>query len=322
MRQVVLQQTQRIASRFWSDLVCPEDYFAPQGGWMYTQRCPSQPGEFIVAMNPNLHPGGDFVSRCLWVRVDGLHDTLGRLRAACAPALDPPGRTLAGPWAEVERSWQVLADSVAQLRQACLQGPEQPLRDACILLTQVYAAFQPRPDVAWLGLPEPVVRRGALLMRHRWTHTRNVELAERTAAALHELPRLYADAAPGQSALEEAVAAGGLVVVRQPPAVYWQGELVAVEWGRYRRGWQFFRRLAEKARHGAVLEEKDVYADEPVSESALGTVFHRLKALLPASLWRHVHPSSDPRGYRLELARDRLHVFPQPATSLPVAARE
>jgi hypothetical protein len=71
-----------------------------------------------------------------------------------------------------------------------------------------------------------------------------------------------------------------------------------------------------------VLEEKDVNGDEPVSESALGKVFHRLKAMLPANLWRHIHPSRDQRGHRLELARDRLHVFPQPATSLPVAARE
>jgi hypothetical protein len=320
LSRVLLRQTELIGNRFWSDLVCPEDYFEPIGGWMEMRRRRGQAGEFVVAMNPDLHPGGDFVTRCLWVRVDGLCDTLRRFQAACTQLLAPPSRVLAEHWEEVERAWQVLVDESARLRQTCLQGPDQPLRDACVLLTQVYVAFQARPDVEWLGLPAPLVQRGAATMRHRFTHPGNIELAERTVAALHELRHLYRDADPQQNALDEAIATGGLVLVQYPPAVYWNGEPVRVAWGRYPRCWEFLRTLTDKARRGAVVEVRDLYGDRTVTRSALGTVFHRLKKLLPASLWRHIHSIRDPQGYRLELERTRLHLFREPGkpvTSAP-----
>jgi len=322
----LLGQVEEIADRFWSDLVCTRDYFEPTGGWMVKQKksrnSPAsgeeskaadyrQPGEFVVALNPDLRAGGDFVSRCLCIRVDGLRDTLARFRKQCGQLLPTSSRHLAKRWDEIEKSWVELCESVDQLRQVCLQSADRPLRDACIVLTQVYAAFHSQPDVGWLGLTEDLVQRATAIIRYRFTRTRDVELAERTAVALGQLRSLYIDKDEQQSAVEEAIATGGLVVVSLPPAVYWEGKLINVQWHQHRQGWECLSRLAKKARLRAALEVKDLYEDKVVSESALAMVVNRLKKLLPASLSKHIIPSRSPSGYLLDVEHERLHLFPK-----------
>ena len=95
----LLSQLDHISGRFWQDLVCREDYFAPTGGWMGCQRTPVQSGEWVVALNPELHPGGDFISRCLCRRVEVLTEILGdfgRLCAGVSPGRRPAPRGMGG----------------------------------------------------------------------------------------------------------------------------------------------------------------------------------------------------------------------------------
>jgi hypothetical protein len=172
----------------------------------------------------------------------------------------------------------------------------------------VYAAFQPKPDLDWLDLPGDVVRRGAALIRHRFTHQRRVELAERTAAALGELRHMYGDAEPSRSSLEEAIAAGGLVLTWEPPCMYWEGRLVEVEWERFPKQWLFLWSLAEEGQREGVVKRAHVYKGSR-SNSALAMVFHRLKENLPPSLWTRIRPAHDARGYRLHLERHRIRNF-------------
>ena len=98
------------------------------------------------------------------------------------------------------------------------------------------------------------------------------------------------------------------MLVRSAERVYWQGEAIPVVWTHYPVLWRFLRALVTKGRRGAAVEVRDLY-DRPVAASTLGTVLMRFKKLVPPSLWRHVVPSQDPRGYRLDLERQRLHLF-------------
>jgi hypothetical protein len=304
---VFLVQLDRIAGRFWQDLVCLGDYFEPSGGWGTGRRPGGQPGEFVVALNPELHPGGDFVSRCLCRRVEGLLGTLRDFLRFGDEAFRLPG---AGPpkgWAEVSRRHRDLALRAEQLRRACLRGEQQPLRDACILLTQAHAGLCPGADLGWLGLPEGALRGGAPAMGHRLQSCHG-ELLERLAASLGGLKELYADSDARQSAIEEAAAAGGLVVVRPGQHVYWEGRLLAVAWSRYHALWRLLVALAEKGQRGAAVTDRDLY-DHATALSTLATTLSRLRKLVPASLWKHVVPSKDPRGYRLQLDRHHIHLF-------------
>jgi hypothetical protein len=98
------------------------------------------------------------------------------------------------------------------------------------------------------------------------------------------------------------------VVVRSAQKVYWAGALVGVDWSRADAVWRFLVALAEKGRRGAVVEARDLY-DRPVGNSTLGNLLSRLKKMVSAGLWKHIRPSRDPHGYRLELDRHRVFLF-------------
>jgi hypothetical protein len=305
--EVFLVQLDQIAGRFWQDLVCLDDYFEPIGGWMTGKRSQGQPGEFVVAFNPELHPGGDFVSRCLCRRVESLLETLRDFLRLGDEAFRLPGASIPKGWAEVNQRHRDLILLAEQLRQVCLRGDQQPLRDACILLTQVHVGLCPEAELGWLGLPEAIIRIGAIAMGHRLKSCHG-ELLERLAASLAELKKLYADTDAQQSAIEEATTAGGLVVVRSRQHVYWEGSLLAVEWSRYHAIWRLLVALVEKGQRGAAVENGDLY-DHATALSTLATTLLRFRKLVPASLWKHIVPSKDPRGYRLQLDRQHIHLF-------------
>jgi hypothetical protein len=178
-----------------------------------------------------------------------------------------------------------------------------------VTLTQAHAAFHPAPALDWLNLPGPVVEHGRQTFRHRLTNVRSPELVERVAAALTTLGRLYAGEPPGQTALDEAIASGGLVLTENPPAAYWDGTQIPTNWSRHRKSWRRLLALARRARVGAAVEELDIY-DEVPAESAMPTLFARLRALVPASLHREIRPGSRPRSYRLTLPSNRVHIIP------------
>jgi len=128
------------------------------------------------------------------------------------------------------------------------------------------------------------------------------------AVSLSELQGLYGETDAQQSAVEEAIARGNLVVVRSSQQVYWEGSLLEVQWTNYRAIWPFLQKLVEKGRHGGTVEQRDLFS-QVVAESTLATTMMRLKKLVPASLWKHIVPSRDPRGYRLDIDRQRIYLF-------------
>lgn len=307
---VLLSQLDSVARRFWTDLVCTDDYFEPSGGWNSPGLPRGHAGEFVVSLNPELHPGGDFVSRCVIRRVEVLREILHKLLVPMCRACREGGGVQNKQRAEdVEQTWQSFTDLDSELRDRFLIEIGQPQRDACVLLTQVYAAFAPRPELFWLGLSEELIRHGRGPIRFRITSDRSVELTDRIAAALTQVASLYDECQPGQSALEEAVATGGLVLRDNPPTLYWEGEKQPADWASHRKPWQFIKALAKKARLQAAVDDRDVYGDEAKSNSTLATLFSRLKPLVPASLWREIKKGTEKRTYRLCIEPRRIFLF-------------
>ena len=303
-----IARVQAIAERDWSNLVVLDDYFEPQQEWVettlgeYVQRA-----DWIVAMNPELLPIGNYVVRCLLKRIKMRHDLLGVVHAKCQAALmNLPGRYVKQRAAAVA-SWNELDHSVAEIRRTFRTGPETRKCDACVVATQVYAAFHPAPDLAWLGLDNAVVEDGRAMLRARVTGWRGPEMLDRIATALAELQRLVRDMGTERPAIEAAVASGGLVVVDSSREVYW--EQARIEQTLTKKQWNFLVALVSNARHGAFIAERDVFDDQVVSSAAMANAFGRLKDHLPASLWTLVVPGPERATYRLELEPSRIHFF-------------
>lgn len=306
---IEMSQIRGIAERFWIDLVCEEDYFEPRGGWMFKDSTGRlQPGEFIVSFNPDLLPIGDLISRTMLRRAELLVGEVKTFRGKCLRAVARAGRRYPAQVTAVEESWEQLEAKYQTLQAAIRAAPTAALRESCVILTQVYAAYQPSPDLHWLNLPDQLIRDATVGLRFRLTDRRGLEVAERVAAALGDLRSLYVGTRPEQAAIEEAIASRGLVLLREPREAYWASERVDVDWYRHDTSWQFLWALAQKAARSSPIGEADLF-DDVVSRSAMSTAFGRLKKHLPADLWRHILPGATPRTYRMDLQDRRAYLF-------------
>lgn len=305
---VEIHQIERVAERFWIDLVSAQDYFEPSGGWVSRNPPERQAGDFVAALNPELHPIGDFVTRALLRRVEGLMDSLTRFRGACREAAQMTSSRCSARLEEEQHVWQRLTADVAALQKSCLTRWDAPLRDSCVILTQTYAAFDRAPGLAWLGIPADAIDLGVSLLRHRLTHARNPEMIDRIAAALGDLRHLYDGDTPLQAAVEEAIASGGLVLVKSSREVYWEGKRVEAAWHRRPVLWRLLWELADKAIRVAAVKENHLYPHSG-ARSKLATNLGRLTDLLPQTLMRQISSVHGERSYRLQLEGNRIHLF-------------
>jgi hypothetical protein len=206
---------------------------------------------------------------------------------------------------QVAHAWSELETNIQSLRAACQTGRSAQLRDSCVILLQVYAAFHPAPDCRWLALSESARSRGIVTLRHRLTHSRNAEMPERVATALGNLRQLYEGETPQSAAIEEAIASEGLVVIEDPPKVFWQGAAIEAEWEKHPSCWKLLFALASK---GGSVGACDVF-DKMVAVSTLPVTINRLRRYLPASLHKRIVPGAVPGSYRLDLERRRISIF-------------
>lgn len=305
-------QVRMVADHRYANLVSAEDYFGPvsgllpadvvgqireQGGTHITE------GGFIASLNPELHLIGDFVTRCMFRRIDTLLACLDEYRRLCCQAIPAAGcQTLKGVGAE-EIVWSELQENVKALRTACFTGRAVNLRDACIVLTQVYASFHPNPNLSWLGLPEHVVVVGVASLKQAVQGWRNLEVLDRISAALGNLREIQDTP---EAAVELAIQTGGLVVVREPRSAYWNRMETRCQWDNHAKAFELLWKLAEKARFRGSVQDADLW-DTPGVKNRLATVKERLFKLIPHDVSRLIK-SARP-GYRLHLEPKRIYIF-------------
>ena len=304
-----LSQVTALDKRPWDDLVNVNDYFEPQQEFAETEDGRRlQWGQFIVSLNPELHPVGNFVVRCMFRRVDPIVTILNAVHRKIMRAVTALDYRYAVQ-NQLDAAWKSLQASHAVVKKTFQTGAENQLRDSCIILTQVYAAFDPSPTLDWLDVSPEAIDRDVGSLQHRITHFQNGEMFDRIAAAVGDLRRLYVDEPPEQWAIDEAIAIGALVIDTRFHKAFWEKKPIEVDWKRSRAAWKFLIVLAGKAGHHGHVTESDLYGTEVVSASTMGTNAERLRALLPASLKKHVLPGPDPRTYRLDLLRQHVHLF-------------
>jgi hypothetical protein len=281
------------------------DYFGPYRAFRFQDGRELRWGNFIPSLNRSLHPVGDFVARCMWERIDTLMKILADFRSnLLRAAARSKGKLRAGE----QSAWEELASKSTALRDSCTSGATAQVRDSCVILTQVYAAFDPSPQVDWLGLPSWVVERRRNL-RGACSSWSGPELFDRVALSLNDLGGLY-QGQPGQSAIDEAIAKGGLVIETETFKAFWRAKPITpkLEWRSQPRNWKILCKLAERARAAKAIYWGDVY-DEAVGASTLSTAVGRLRENLPPDLEGQIGPGPKPATYQLNLPRNEIFIF-------------
>jgi len=298
-------QIESIARRFWADLINPGDYWQPGTRWLLRKGIQTlSSGELVASLNPEIHRVGDFMTRCLDRRVGLLVEELKSAGHAILTATRSLGTRAPKVSMPIRSTLADVEARVSKLYAACWPEPEGVYRDSCITLVQAYVAYHPNPEIEWLGDAAAESSLGGQVFRHSVSHARKLEVTERVAAALADLRHIYAEDPPGQSALEEAIAKGGLVIAESLRELFWDRKKLNVAWSK--RQWIFLCQLARKARLKADVLDKDVY-DQVVSESTMATLCGRLKKHLPRELKKAIVPGSEPRSYRLDLSSHLVH---------------
>jgi hypothetical protein len=113
-----------------------------------------------------------------------------------------------------------------------------------------------------------------------------------------------------EEALARAVAGGGLVLVEVSRQVYWEGELVEIDWGNHGAWWSLLWELARASKAGAAVDEYTLRGGSSKDPKYLTKQKSRMIKAggLPVTLAELVVPAG--RGtYRLDLPPARIRVF-------------
>lgn len=303
--QVLLAQVEKIAEGTIEDLVNPQDYFEPEPEFVeLPDGTRVQRGESIVSLNPELLPIGNYVvlrmQQRLRIRIDCMQQLRRRLERDERATRSELPEAINAKWRKVSRESEEL--------EVLLRGPEPiSIRDASVVAVQVLYAYDDDFDVCWLGLSEHSVRRSKPSLRHRISGLRGREITDRIATALEQLRGYYARLPPTNGERERAIAAGGLVIDQSTGEVFWRRTSIGINLNQ-KPGKLLFE-LARNAKLRRPATVGDVYGDTAVSDSAIGTLVHRLRNLLPAEL-REMIKDAGRAAYQLDLDPTEIVILP------------
>ena len=307
-----LEAVEFLGRRPWRDLVIVHDYFYPVGDLNLSDRSrsrspdgvPVQLAEFLPYFNPDLRQPGDFVSRTLLLRVAHWECVLQRGVVRCQAALRNSGQDGGTTWAAAVEASGRLHERSQRLRDICLLGPEARQRNAVIAMVQVYADYRPRAALDWLGLPSGTARPSCGI-RDRVERRHDLGVAELVAAVLLDMAPLYRTDEDPTAMLEARYRSHRLVLVmgRGRREVYWQGQLVEVDWFVQKAPWDLLAALVEGVRSGRGVDTIDVLGEE--ARGSLKDRRSRLKRLVPTRLDEAIGPAG--RGaYKLNLRPEEV----------------
>jgi len=300
-----LEQVKAGCSDEWASIA---DYFGPNhgtslevGGERFRR------GEFIVSLNEQLHYVGNHVATCMLVRANLVTDRLFEIASEINATLIAAGHS-GRPWRpELDRIGTLLA----QLRHACLEREEAVRAEAAMTVVQGCAAFSGLPiDWSWLPTDAQPSKSQLNMLRHiALGMGRGYSTALKIEAALRVVSRWWATRPLHQTALEEAIATGGLVVDVDSLKVYWQQQEVEGKWAKSPRKFLLLERLAKSRGRGHVTAA-DIYEDIP-SKSRFPDLKKDLCNSLPKDLRERIQSvqCKNSPAYKFDLRSSQIHVI-------------
>tara|TARA_R110002167_G_scaffold146607_2_gene338086 strand:+ start:22007 stop:23335 length:1329 start_codon:yes stop_codon:yes gene_type:complete len=306
--EIILSQVEYLARNSELSLVNSADYFAPvQEFSEYADGKIVQHGGLIIAFNYELDPVGNFFVRCLLERARQWYEIVSKVRAMTIKAIKATGRPYRQLVDQLENEWNKLESDWSECQHLFKSGKQNRLINSAVILTQVYAAFGLKPQLDWLSLPEIDLNHGVESIRSRLVTLLDQETTDRVAHALGELKDLYDKDEQQADDLEQAIATGGLVLIKKSREAYWENRKISGPING--RKWEFLHLLAKKAKRRICVTENDLFPLGSGSLSAMATSWSRLNERLPESLWKLVEKGVEPRTYILRLDPNQIHIF-------------
>ncbi len=304
---IQLSQVRNLAQSTDLELINQHDYFEPQQEFVETEDgSVLQRAEMIVSLNPELNAVGNFVLNCFWHRARHYYGLLSEVREKVLQELSGMKKADRINTDALNQRWMDLQQSWDDCRRALSTGTEAELREAAIILTQIYAAFGINPQLDWLDFSTETVSRETESLRARLNTRLNQQLTDRIAMALESLRNLYEVDVSRTEEIETAIASGGLVLVPDSMTAYWRTERLPSFSGK--KSWDFLVAVSKKARFKACVTRHDLYQTS-VADSTMSTLWNRLKNQLPESLRSLIRCGNEPQSYILDLDWSQIHIF-------------
>jgi hypothetical protein len=104
------------------------------------------------------------------------------------------------------------------------------------------------------------------------------------------------------TALEQAIATGGLILTEFPRQAWWRGKLIELDWVKQNRKWSFLFELARQSKVGVALDRLKIDADGSLAKSYLTKLKSTLIGLsgFPKDLGEAIE-SAGPGTYHLNV---------------------
>lgn len=330
-----------ITSRPWRDLVSIYDYFRPVSNLNLINPPRNEAGQllsdgsFLPFIRPSLRVPGDYISRCMWIRIENWRTLLQIFWVRCHTALQWCPHGGGKSWDVVAQARATLDERSEALKIMCFEDSKAGLRDSCIALLQIFAAYQPKADLKWLGLPPDFIRANANVLPFHVQHQGGTTITERVAAALLDVSDRYRQRVEPNEIIQQACRSHALVLVCGVgvQTIVWKSKNVKYDWTSNRALWEFLVVLTERALEGLAVDSHlwrhRKYDKKP---APLKDCKHRLKnrKILPQDLFEKIKPAG--RGsYKLDLRPEEIcllqysedeQIVPYRPTSRPTASLE
>jgi hypothetical protein len=304
-----------VASRPWRDLASAWDYFHPTSQLNLTEPDEMQWAHFLPYVNRQLRVPGDFITRCMEIRIEHWRDKLQRFFIRCHTARRNANVDLGTQWSELDNVRSELNTRIDELHRLSLLGQEARVRDSCVALLQIHAGFHRDTNLSWLG-PVAEMVTGVSDIPHRVARQQQWDVPERAVAALIDIADIVRHQHP-EDLIKEMKATKRLVLIEEQRQGFLDGVPIeangqTVNWhGRDNLMWELLWTLADRARIRRSVDcyclsnPKALEAQDPPSLQAVKDRRSDLKKLIVAELNELIVDAG--RGtYRLEVDRDDI----------------
>jgi hypothetical protein len=271
---------EKIARRPWFAMGIEDDFLTPQWHLFLRESDQSLANRFR-RYYPTPDVLGDNVQRMLFARMDFWVFQVDRIWRRLFGRLGESGENASEALERIFAAKINLDECLRNLRESCLTGNEPRLRNACCTLTQVYVAYHPCAKLSWLqstardldavsATIRCFFRHGGeiieveRLCRHRFREVGrhrasliDMNLIRQVAAALDDVKQLYHHGIMPEDLIEEARHSYRLLVVERPRMVFWDGDLLEIDWNNRDKSWELMLNLAAAAEG---LQDMDRFA--------------------------------------------------------------
>ncbi len=259
----LLELSDFIARRPWISLASAADYFGPLVGLNLTKELPlpslgddeinpyirsSHPVEYTPFFDPVFKVPNDFVFRCLERRVEHWVSQLDHLRNKIRSALKATTRVSDEEWDCVDAVGQLPSSELTELRQMWCDSPQTEERLAAVRMVQIHAAYHPDLRFDWLNEANALIPMSQYF-REQIERRNNRQILEVIACSLKTLQEFHHRMTNVESDILSQVQTHRLCLIegRYRRDVYWNGNLLKIDWCQRNRAWILFSAMVENA---------------------------------------------------------------------------